>query len=120
MSKMILDCESKTIFVIGGRQISKSFTWGMDTLARCAVKPYHYILYIAPTLDQTRTFSNEKIRARIMESPKFRKWYIDKNSIQNVSEKDFKNGSHLYLKAATQGDTIRGISVNEYPVMLYQ
>lgn len=113
MSANILDCDARNLMVMGGRQISKSFTWGVDMIIRCAVQPYYYILYVAPTLDQTKTFSNEKIRARIMESPKFKRWFLDKNSIQNVFEKDFVNGSHMYFRAATQGDTIRGISVDE-------
>jgi hypothetical protein len=113
ISKEIIDLNPRKMILLGGRQISKSFTVSVNNLAKCMIQKYYYILYISPTLDQTRTFSNEKIRARINESEKFKKWFIDKNSIQNVFEKDFTNGSKIYFRAATQGDTLRGISTDE-------
>lgn len=111
-SRQIIDTKAKGIIFKCGRQTAKSFTLGTATLTSLVSTPYRKFLYVSPTLTQTRVFSSDKIESRIRESPDFRKLFVDKECTRNVFEKSFTNEARIYFRAATQLDTIRGISVH--------
>lgn len=111
-SRKIIDTKAKGIVFKCGRQTAKSFTLGTATLTSLVSTPYRKYLYVAPTLTQTRVFSSDKIESRIRESPDFKKLFVDKECTRNVFEKSFTNEARIYFRAATQLDTIRGISVH--------
>jgi hypothetical protein len=110
LTRQILDTENPIKFMIGGRQISKSMTLMEDCMSDIMGKAHFKMMYIAPQVDQVKTFSNEKIGDRISESPEFKKWYVDKNCLNNVFLKTFRNGSKILFRAETQVKSIRGIS----------
>lgn len=113
ITREVLDSGSRKIMMLGGRQIAKSMSLSFNMTGKIMGHPYYYMLYVAPTLTQTRTFSNDRIKARIDESKNLRHWYVDGNCIQNVMEKSFSNMSRVYFRAASQIDSIRGISSDE-------
>ena len=113
ISREIINSQARTLLYLGGRQISKSTTLGFRYLGRVMTRKHHHILHVSPKMDQAQVFSKQKIQARINESPKFKKWFTDKESTKNISEKGYTNGCYMYFRGATQEDTIRGIAVNE-------
>lgn len=113
LSKLIIDAVWPIKMLIGGRQISKSFTLMGDDCSDIMGYSYKTLMYVAPTVAQAKVYSNDKINDRIRESPDFKKWYVDKDCINNVFFKTFRNQSKMYFKASSQTDSIRGMSINK-------
>ncbi len=110
ISKNILNTKARRIVYKAGRQVGKSFTLGSDILAEAMAKAHQNILYVAPSIPQTKAFSTDKIGMRIQESKTFKEIFIDKSCTQNVFEKSFKNQSRIRFKAMSQLESIRGIT----------
>lgn len=108
-SREIIDLEGRSILIMGGRQIAKSISLGWLMFVEIP-KAYNIILYIAPSVPQSRVFSNDRIKARINESPLFKSVFTRKDLLANVSEKEFSTNTKIYFRAASQLDNIRGIS----------
>lgn len=113
LSRQIIDTKSSIKMLIGGRQISKSFTLMGDDMSDVMGKPFRKLLYVAPKIQQSKAYSDEKINDRIKESPDLLKWYMDKNCVNNVFLKTFRNGSKIYFRSETQVNSIRGLSVHK-------
>lgn len=111
-SKQIIDTRAKGVVFKCGRQTAKSMTLATVTLTSLVSSPYRKFLYVAPTTLQMSVFSNDKIEARIKESQDFKNLFIDKECTRNVKEKSFTNDSRIYFRAATQLESIRGLSVH--------
>lgn len=112
LQQQILDANADEVLLKCARQTAKSMLLMEYSLSSVMGIPYRAFLYVAPTLNQAKVFSNDKILNRINESHDFRRWYIDKDCKRNIFEKSFSNGSKMYFRAETQLDGIRGISVH--------
>jgi hypothetical protein len=111
-SKQIIDTKSPSVVFKCGRQTAKSMTLSTVTLTSLVTKPYRKFLYVSPTQEQTKVFSNDKVQARLNESKDFKKLFVDRTCTRNVYEKSFLNDSRIYFRSASVVDSIRGISVH--------
>ena len=75
--------------------------------------PYFRTLYVSPTVDQTKVFSNDRVAPPMEGSPVIKDYYMSTTLIQNVFTKQFLNGSKIYLRyALLTADRLRGISAD--------
>lgn len=91
------------------RQVGKSTGGAAEEIARLCLYDAFNILYVAPEQDQSRKFSQDKVKPIIESSPVV-KSQIDPD-LNNVHEKGFKKGGKLYMKYAKHNpDSCRGIT----------
>lgn len=103
------------------RQVAKSTTLANLGLAKMIVMPQtrneYYggfkTLYIAPTVEQVKVFSHDRVTPVIEQTPFIKKHYVNSSMVQNVFMKRFINGSSMYFRyAAASADKARGLSVD--------
>lgn len=107
----IYDKSSSSTLLKFGRQTHKSTTLGY----KLAIPPVKYgnyhALYVAPTGNQVSVFSSDKLNSAIHDSDIISTHYFDTKTKDQVSYKEFRNGSKIYLRSAFHtADSIRGIS----------
>jgi hypothetical protein len=95
------------------RQTAKSTTLANIMITRCAMIPHFKVLYISPSVDQTKVFSHDRVAPVIESSPIIKQHYVNSTLVQNVFMKQFINGSRMYLRyALANADRIRGYSAD--------
>lgn len=101
------------------RQVAKSTTLAMLGSGRMMIMPQtrrefaggFKVLYIAPTVEQVKLFSHDRVTPVIEQTPFIKKHFLNSSQIQNVFLKRFTNGSSMYFRyAAASPDKARGIS----------
>lgn len=99
-----------------GRQVEKSTTLSTKIANSTLLQAFHRSLYFAPTNDQVKVFSEDRLGRLFKYSVNdiIKKEYITSDDKQNVYNKSFGVvGSIIYLRHAYGlGDNIRGISAN--------
>jgi len=108
----IFDDKHNYIGLKTARQISKSTTLAADAIIHCqALAPYTDLI-ITPSQDQTRKFSHDRLGPTIKTSPAIRA-LISSDNLDNVFEKEFYNGSKIYMSyAKDNADRARGITAD--------
>ena len=105
----VYDSVSPRILLKCGRQVEKSTYLGNRLLALTCIQPNFTALYVSPTNQQTKTFSNDRIKEPLDTSERLRAWTTDKLA-QNVFQKKFINRSQIVLRYAfLNADRVRGI-----------
>jgi len=96
-----------------GRQTHKSTTLAFKlSLPAIKYSPFH-TLYVAPTGNQVSVFSTDKLNSALRESHIVRDHYFDTKTKDQISYKELRNGSKIYLRSAYHtADSIRGISAD--------
>jgi len=109
----IYDNPSSSLLLKFGRQTHKSTTLGYK-LALPPVKYSNYhALYVAPTGNQVSVFSSDKLNDALHGSDLIKNHYFDTHTKDQVSYKELRNGSKIYLRSAFHtADAIRGISAD--------
>jgi len=106
----------RKMLMIFGRQCEKSTTIGNMFLSVSNLIPYLRALYISASDVQMREFSDERLRAVIMDSVKLQhmtRTSRGKNETQNVQTKRWKNQSKILLRSVYRSaDRVRGISAD--------
>jgi hypothetical protein len=98
----------RTLFKCG-RQVEKSTLLGNKSLAYCAIINSFNVLYVSPTNQQTKTFSQDRLKEPIETSDVMKTWTTSKLS-DNVFQKKFINRSQITLRYAYHNaDRTRGI-----------
>lgn len=70
-------------------------------------------LYISPTVDQTKIFSNDRVQTVMDQTPYIKKHLMSSALNQNVFTKQMLNHSKMYMRYALQSaDRLRGISAD--------
>ena len=93
---------------------SKSVTLAARMVGDAISKGHLKQMYVSPTVDQTKLFSNDRIRPFIETSDFIKKYYLDSRLSQNVFTKEFKNFSKIYLRYALHdADKLRGFSIDK-------
>lgn len=93
------------------RQVAKSTTLAAESVINSSLYPYFKTLYVSPSVDQTKIFSNDRVSPFIQKSPYIKKHFINSKDNQNVFTKKFNNGSKIFLRyAGLSADRLRGIS----------
>lgn len=107
--KEIYDSSSKKILLKSGRQTEKSTLLGNKTLAYSCIINSFNTLYVSPTNQQTKTFSQDRLREPIETSPILKSWTTTRVS-DSIFHKRFINRSQIYLRYAYHtADRCRGI-----------
>lgn len=111
--KPIYDLDAREIVMKFSRQTSKSTTMANIMIAKAAMIPHFKQLYVSPSVDQTKIYSNDRVAPVIETSPLLKTHYVNSNVTQNVFTKRFLNGSVTYLRYALQSaDRLRGLSTD--------
>ena len=111
--RRIYNDNSNELVLKFSRQTAKSTTLANLMVANSAMIPFFKTLYIAPTVDQTKVFSHDRVNPVIEGSPILKEFYTNTSLIQNVFMKQFLNGSRMYLRyALLNADRIRGYSAD--------
>lgn len=107
--RAIYDTTSPRVLLKCGRQVEKSTYLGNRLLAMTCIQPSFTALYVSPTNQQTKTFSNDRIKEPIETSVRLKAWTTDKLA-QNVFQKKFINRSQIVMRYAfLNADRVRGI-----------
>lgn len=102
----------RRVLLFTSRQTEKSTTLGNKILAWMAMRPRYVPLFVSPSALQTKVFSSTRIDEIIDTSPLI-KALTHSTLRMNILEKEFINGSKLYLRYAfLSADRIRGLSAN--------
>jgi hypothetical protein len=96
-----------------GRQVEKSTMLANEFIVNSCIIPYFKTLYVSPSHDQTRQFSNAKLKPWIEESPTIQRYFQTSQVSKQVFEKSFANGSIGFLRSAfLSADRTRGVSAD--------
>lgn len=103
------DTQAKRTLFKCGRQVEKSTFLGNKSLAYACINNAFSILYVSPTNQQTKVFSQDRLKEAIETSDALRAWTTTKLS-DNVFLKKFINRSQITLRYAYHNaDRTRGI-----------
>lgn len=107
--RMPYDVQSKRVLLMCGRQVEKTTMLGNKSLAYACVNNAFNILYVSPTNQQTKVFSQDRLKEPIETSEVLKAWTTTKLS-DNVFLKKFINRSQITLRYAYHNaDRVRGI-----------
>lgn len=96
-----------------GRQVEKSTMLANEFIINSCIIPYFKSLYVSPSHDQTRQFSNGKLKPWIDDSPPIQKYFQNSSTSRMVFERSFTNGSIGFLRSAfLSADRTRGVSAD--------
>jgi len=102
---------SSAIILKFGRQTHKSTTVGFKTALPCLKYENYHSIYVAPTGGQVSVFSTDKLDGALKGSMVIKDNYFNTKTKDQISYKEFNNGSKIYLRSAFHtADSIRGIS----------
>lgn len=109
----IYNLKSNAMMFKFGRQTHKSTTEGFKISLPAIKYPSYHALYVAPTGNQVSVFSTDKLNSAMHESHIVQDHYFDTKTKDQVSYKELRNGSKIYLRSAFHtADSIRGISTD--------
>ncbi len=75
--------------------------------------PAARILFVAPRFEQGLTFSHERLRPMLKDSPIIRRALLGRGCRLRVNDIEFSSGARLHLRAAFHSaDACRGLSAN--------
>lgn len=115
-STTALEIEGIHTFQVDGiltKNTGKSTTLANIMVSNSALIPHFHTLYVAPTVDQTKVFSRDRVAPVIETSPLMKQHYINSSLPQNVFMKQLLNYSKMYLRyALLSADHLRGYSAD--------
>lgn len=107
--RQIYDTPSKRTLLKCGRQVEKSTLLGNKLLSYSCIVTALNSLYVSPTNQQSKVFSQDRLKEPIETSPFLKSWTTTKLS-DNVFLKKFINRSQITLRYAfMNADRCRGI-----------
>jgi len=107
--RRIYDTSARKVLLKCGRQVEKSTTLGNRLLCYSALTNNFRCLFVAPSAEQAKVFSNDRIKDVIDSSPLLRA-YTSSRVNQAVFFKKFINFSQIRLRYAyLTADRVRGI-----------
>lgn len=103
------DTPARRLLLFCGRQTEKSTLLGNLMLSYMCIVAGYRGLYVSPSMTQTKTFSNDRVREPLETSGLLQR-FTTKMLSQNILEKQFVNRSKLTLRYAyLNADRTRGI-----------
>jgi hypothetical protein len=82
-------------------------------VSNCAMIPDFKNLFIAPTVDQSKVYSHDRVNP-FLKSPLIASNYINSSVVQNVFMKEMTNRSKMYIRyALLDADRIRGYTLSK-------
>lgn len=119
--RIIYNIDPPEMVLHTSRQVAKSTTLANLGLSKMVVMPQtrpefaggFRVLYIAPTVEQVKVFSHDRVTPVVEQTPIIKKHFLNSSMIQNVFLKRFTNNSSMYFRyAAASADKARGLSVD--------
>ncbi len=109
----IFDDPHRYIFLKTARQVSKSTYLASRIVVHTEIYAPYTVLYLSPTFKQTSVFSHDRLGPTIKDSPHIA-MRVDQDCLDNVLEKEFVDGSIIYLSyAKDNADRCRGLTADE-------
>ena len=109
--RTIFNLDAQDIVLQFSRQTSKSTTGAAIVVAQSCLSPGYRTMYVAPTVEQARVWSHDRLAPFIEGSPWIKKHYMSSSLIQNVWTKQLLNQSKVYVRyALLTADRLRGYS----------
>lgn len=106
----IFDNPLRRAILCCGRQVEKSTICSALMAMESTLIPMFRTLYVSPSAMQTRTFSSEKLSPLLKYSELIDKYWRSTKCKNQVFEKEFLNGSMIFLRYAfLNADRARGI-----------
>jgi len=101
-------------FFIDNILTHNSTTLAAMTATNSILMPGYQSLYVAPTVDQSKIFSHDRLAPFLEGSPWVKKHYLSSSLIQNVFTKQLLNQSKIYVRyALLTADRLRGLSADQ-------
>jgi len=111
MFRAIYDASPKRLLLKTCRQVGKSMTLASFSLSESVAIPHFKTFFIAPTKEQTQTFSTARIGKFIAFSPLIRDIFISPSAPNRVLARHFAHGSQIVFSyASDDADRCRGQS----------
>jgi hypothetical protein len=111
--RQVYDSNYDALLLKTGRQVAKSTTLANFLIAEACAIPHWRSLFIAPTQEQTKKFSQTRVGKTIFYSPEIRKRWTSQELSSRVFQKMFTNGSELaFSYACDDPDRVRGVSAD--------
>lgn len=111
--RAIYNCSAKEVVMQFSRQTAKSTTLANMMLTDSIMASDFKSLYVAPTVDQTKVFSHDRVAPVVESSPLIKNFYTNSALVQNVFMKQFTNRSKIYMRyALLSADRLRGYSAD--------
>jgi len=111
--RAIYNCGASDMVMHFSRQTAKSTTLANLMLSDSIMRGHFKSLYVAPTVDQTKVFSHDRVAPVVETSPLIKNFYTNSALVQNVFMKQFTNGSKIYMRyALLSADRLRGYSAD--------
>lgn len=117
MFRAIYDASPKRLLLKTCRQVGKSMTLASFSLAESVAIPHFKTFFIAPTKEQTQTFSTARIGKFIAFSPLVRDIFISPSAPNRVLARHFAHGSQIVFSyASDDADRCRGQSCDRLAI----
>lgn len=111
MFREIYDASPQKMLLKTCRQVGKSMTLSSFAIGECVAVPHFKSFFIAPTKEQTQTFSVSRVGKFIIFSPLVRDIFVDAGTTNRVLARYFAHGSQIeFSYAADDADRCRGKS----------
>ena len=108
--RRVYDTAAKRVLLKCGRQVEKSTTLGNRLLCYSALISNYRSLFVAPSAEQAKVFSNDRIKDVIASSPLLKAYITQSGLNQAVFFKKLINFSQIILRYAyLTADRVRGI-----------
>jgi hypothetical protein len=109
----IYGADRGNLVVCASRQVEKSTYLANTILHAACANPAAKILFVAPRLEQVRTFSHDRLHPLLKDSPMIERALLGPGHRLRVTDMDFSNGARVYLRPAfSSADACRGLSAN--------
>lgn len=116
----IYDTPANRRILMAGRQVEKSTLLGNQSLAYSCINPSFRTLYVSPSHQQTKTFSNDRVKEPI-ELSRVLKAFAPQSLISNILERKFANRSQITFRFAfLNADRCRGIPADNILIDEFQ
>lgn len=117
MFRAIYDGSPEKMLLKTCRQVGKSMTLSSFSIAESAVIPHFATFFIAPTKEQTLTFSTSRVGKMIQFSPIVRDLFVNASTEERVLARHFSHGSKIVFSyASDNADRCRGQSCDRLMV----
>jgi len=111
MFRAVYDDSPQKMLLKTCRQVGKSMTLSTFALGECVAIPHFKTFFIAPTKEQTQTFSVSRVGKFILFSPLVRDIFVDEGTTNRVLARYFSHGSQIeFSYASDDADRCRGRS----------
>lgn len=95
------------------RQVAKSTTLANFSIIECSLIPHFSTMFVSPTQEQTKRFSNTRVSKTMRYSPIISKHFLSTDLTDRVFHKQYTNGSEMLFTYGTDNaDRLRGPSTH--------